>query len=483
MVTDLLKGVLAQDFLAFVEKCFEQLHGPNKFVPGEHIDVVAYHVERAIAGDHKRLLINMPPRHMKSFIVSVCLPAFLLGRAPDTKIILATYGEKLSVEHANKTRAIMSADWYQKVFPKTKIGVNTSVAMLRTTLNGYLFATSVDGPATGFGADVILVDDLAKADASPLEREKANKWFSSTLMTRFDDPKNGITIVAMHRTHTDDLSGFLLDQSGWTHVKLPAIAQAAEKIAKGVGSSFSRSIGDPLHPARMSAAELKALRVTLTPPVFAAQFQQEPDATSEALFDSKWFKAIPQIMHLNNYNFVVHSWDAASGEGPTASYSVCTVWGVLDDRCDLVSVYRKRVNYTRLRQAALKLVRTFPPTHIVIEDASSGKALLADLKNTFAGRIISYTPTDGKIERAEAVLDLLHAHGINYPKDATWASAFLQEVLTFPSSFNDDQVDSLTQFLAHKRHGFARLHAIPTAMLGDWIDDNGGYIQPLRVDS
>ncbi|GAB5504389.1 phage terminase large subunit [Pyruvatibacter sp.] len=476
MPNDLLNSVLSLDFLAFVEKCFDQLHGPGRFVPGAHINVVTHHVERAIAGEHKRLLINMPPRHLKSFIVSVCLPAFLLGKSPGKKIILATYGEKLSVEHASKTRAIMSSGWYREVFPKTNVAPNTSNTMLRTTQNGYLFATSVDGPGTGFGADVILVDDLAKADASPAERDKANKWFEVTLATRFDDPKQGVTIVAMHRTHTDDLSGYLLAQTNWTHLKLSAIATASQSLAMGTGSKFTRNIGDALHPERMTGADIEVQRATLIPSVFAAQYQQEPDAESEALFDRKWFHDIPEVMNLNNYDYIVHSWDAASGEAATASFSVCTVWGILGDRCDLIHVYRKRVNYTRLRVAALKLVRRYPPTHIVIENASSGRALLSDLMNLFDGRIIAAVPTRGKTERAEEILDLLYAHGINYPKHAPWANDFLQEVLAFPAGFHDDQVDSLTQFLAHKRYGFDRLFRIPASVLQDWIEDNGGYI-------
>ena len=181
-----------------------------------HILAMAYHLEQVRRGSIRRLIINAPPRTLKSLMSSVAFPAFILGHDPTKRVIAISYGSDLAIKHGNDFRAIMTAPWYQSLFPGTRISrtKNTELEVV-TTRNGFRLATSIDGTLTGRGGDVLIIDDpLKPTDAlSDSRREYVNNWFSNTLMSRLDDPLNGAIVVAMQRLHMDDLTGMLLRSS------------------------------------------------------------------------------------------------------------------------------------------------------------------------------------------------------------------------------------------------------------------------------
>jgi len=113
--------ILARDFSAFVTKVFETVSPGDVYLPNWHIDAMTYAAGRVMDGTIKRLITTVPPRHLKSIVFSVALPAFLLGRDPTNRIICVSYSSELAVKHANDFRAVMTAEWYRRVFPATKI--------------------------------------------------------------------------------------------------------------------------------------------------------------------------------------------------------------------------------------------------------------------------------------------------------------------------------------------------------------------------
>jgi hypothetical protein len=112
---------LANDFPAFVMKVFETVSGGDVFLSNWHIDAMTYAGQRVIDGKLKRLIVTVPPRHLKSIIFSVALPAFLLGRDPTERIICVSYSNDLATKHANDFRAVLSSSWYRCIFPDAKI--------------------------------------------------------------------------------------------------------------------------------------------------------------------------------------------------------------------------------------------------------------------------------------------------------------------------------------------------------------------------
>jgi hypothetical protein len=223
-----LDTMLAQDFSAFVRKVFETVSPGDVFLPNWHIDAMTFAAESVIDGKVRRLITTVPPRHLKSIIFSVSLPAFLLGQDPTKRIICVSYSNELAIKHAIDFRAVMSSEWYRRVFPKARVSREKDTQFeTMTTTRGYRFATSLGGTLTGRGADLIVLDDPQKPEEalSEVQRNSAAQWFDTTLLSRLDSKSEGAVVVVMQRLHEDDLAGRLLEKEGWQHLKIAAIAE------------------------------------------------------------------------------------------------------------------------------------------------------------------------------------------------------------------------------------------------------------------
>jgi hypothetical protein len=178
-----LDMMLAQDFSAFVRKVFETVSPGDPFLPNWHIDAMTFAAEGVIDGRIKRLITNVPPRHLKSIIFSVALPAFLLGQDPTKRVICVSYSSELAIKHALDFRAVISSEWYRRVFPRTLVSREKDTQFeTMTTARGFRFATSLGGTLTGRGADLIVLDDPQKPEEALSEalRNSAGQWFDTT---------------------------------------------------------------------------------------------------------------------------------------------------------------------------------------------------------------------------------------------------------------------------------------------------------------
>jgi predicted phage terminase large subunit-like protein len=240
------------DMKAFLIKVFETLHPHKKMISNWHLDLMIEYLEAVARGDIKRLIVNLPPRSLKSICINVAWPAWLLGKAPDTRIIAVSYNQRLSEKHSADCRMIMQSEWYHEMFPDTVIqrGMNTK-SRFSTTSHGFRFATSTGGTLTGEGADVIIIDDPTSAIEafSHKKRKRVYNWFRSCLLSRLNDLQNGKIILVMQRLHVDDLTGMLLkdeNKNSWTILKIPAIARKSQMISFG-NFTYCRAAGEDLY--------------------------------------------------------------------------------------------------------------------------------------------------------------------------------------------------------------------------------------------
>src|SRR3984957_17334686 len=280
MVDDgrLLQAVLRNDFRAFLEKVFNTLTPGQRYLSSWHIDAIAWRLERGRRGEIKRLIINLPPRSLKSIAASVAFPAYVLGHDPRTRIISVTYANDLSRKMSNDFRAVIQSAWYRDAFPATRIGrFKDSEAEIELTARGFRLAPSPGGTLTGRGGDIIIIDDpLKPIDAlSEPKRSFVNQWFANTLLSRLDDKRTGAIVIAMQRVHMDDLCGFVLGQSDeWTVLNIPAIAETYETFALPRGKVHHRSPGEVLSPERAPIEVLRDLRTQLGSDLFSAQYHR-----------------------------------------------------------------------------------------------------------------------------------------------------------------------------------------------------------------
>ncbi|HEY1631863.1 MAG TPA: hypothetical protein VGF56_11145 [Rhizomicrobium sp.] len=455
-----LLALLHSDLGVFTEWGFGALAGEGTpFVPNWHVDAIAWHLTLCALGKIQRLLITVPPRALKSHCASVCLPAWILGRDPKAKLMCVSYGDKPALEFATNTRTLMRLHDYHLAFPETVL-VDSSLDMLRTSAGGYRMATSVTGAATGFGCGYLIVDDMTKASASSNERLKAIDMFQTTLLSRLNNKKSDVVIVVAQRTHIDDLPGYLIDRGGWMHLDLPAIAQTNSLIDIGQPRSFLRKRGEILHPEREDKATLDQIHKDIGDAAFAAQYLGRPGAPQGAAFRGKWFPRYAEPYSLGRYDHRVFVIDTAFTAATTSDHSVCSVFGVWGDNSDLLDVLRERVDFEDLVKNVHRMIDKYKPTHIFIETSANGHPLYQLLRKKYGRGIHAIVSHMSKEDRAARVIGYLQRGKIRIPQRAAWLSAWENEVLSFPSSMYDDQVDTLVYFASYAERGFRNKPAI-----------------------
>jgi predicted phage terminase large subunit-like protein len=443
------QALLRLNFHAFVVKAFYELNPESTFLDNWHLALIANYLERCRRGELHRLIINVPPRSLKSHIVSVAFPAWALAKNPSAKIMTVSYGQDLAEKFAVECRKIIQAPWYQNIFPTRLVTARPPIRDFETNQGGYRLSSSVGGSLTGRGADLVIIDDPLKAEEalSDTQRDRVNDWFSNTLVTRLNDKETGCIVLVMQRLHEDDLTGHLLDQGGWSRVKLPAIAEEDERhTIEGLFGPYAvrRQAGEALHNKRESLAALAEIRKSVGEWNFAGQYQQSPAPAGGGMMKQSWFKTYKQ---LPEFRMVFHSWDTANKPGDLNDYSVCTTWGVVKNDLYLIHVYRERVDYPGLKRAVAELARTYRPLTILIEDKASGTPLVQELRYQGVHAIKAYMPKMDKLMRFYSVCPTVEGGFVHLPEKAPWLSVYLHEITSFPKAKHDDQADSTSQAL------------------------------------
>src|SRR6516164_3941130 len=248
-------ALLRADFASFAQHCFHELNPRTLFAASWYYEIIAAKLEAVRTGRSRRVIINMPPRHLKSHMASVCFPAWCLGHDPSAQILCASYAQDLADKLSRDCRQIVASASYRQLFATRLSAHRQAVSEFETTAQGCRLATSVGGVLTGRGADLIIIDDPLKPEEalSQTQRQAANDWFDHTLYSRLNDTRTGAIILIMHRLHEDDLVGHVLAQEDWEIVRFPAIAEDDETWALDTElgwHSFTRQRGEALHPER-----------------------------------------------------------------------------------------------------------------------------------------------------------------------------------------------------------------------------------------
>src|SRR5262249_53886370 len=285
-----------RDFYTFMHRAFRELNPRVPFLPNWHLELVAAKLQACFEGNIRRLIINVPPRSLKSHAAAVSFPAYVLGHNSSAPIICASYGQDLANKHSMDCRTLMASEWYRSIFPTQLSPQRQSLQEFLTSQNGFRLATSVGGVLTGRGADFIIIDDPLKPDEalSETQRRAVNEWFDHTLYSRLNDKRTGCIIIIMQRLHEDDLVGHVLEQEEWDLLRLPAIAEEDEShLIESLNRTHivRRDRGEALHPERETLEVLEHLRRTLGEYNFAGQYQQQPAPLGGGLVKADWFKA------------------------------------------------------------------------------------------------------------------------------------------------------------------------------------------------
>lgn len=443
----------------FIRAAWHVLEPGREYLHNWHVDCIADHLEAVKAGEIRKLIINMPPRSMKSISVTVCFPVWLWITDPGKRFFSASYAESLAIKHNVDRREIIRSKWFQSVWgDRFKLSDDQDQkSLFKNDHRGQMYATSVGGGGTGEGGDIIIIDDPVnpKMAASDTLRDHANTWRDGTVTTRKNDKKKSAEIIVMQRLHQKDLTGHVLskvdDPEPWTHLCLEGQSTSNKVYSfPHSGRKVEVKEGEYLHPDREGEKEHKQARVDLGELGYLSQYQQDPRISTEGFFQRSWwkrYKALPL-----DRNRRVMFIDCAEKPGISTDYTVMSVWDETSTGFNLVDVWRKRVAFPELKAAAIDNFNAHKPDSVVIEDKSAGVQLIQELKAKTSLPVIEYNPgSRDKVVRASGATPTVEAGNCYLPADRPWVELFISEHEKFPNDDHDDQVDTTSMMVEYFR--------------------------------
>ena len=437
------KDTIKSNFLSFVKYVWPD------FIEGSHHKKINDAFNRLSRGEIKRLIINMPPRHTKSEFASFLLPAWMIGKNPQLKIIQATHTADLAVDFGRKTKNLVDQENYKELFDTRLMEDSQAAGKWKTEQGGEYFAAGVGGAITGRGADLLIIDDPHKEQDIKKDSksfEKAWNWYTSGPRQRLQP--EGKIVCVMTRWSTKDLTGQMIKAQGeegsdeWEVIRLPAILPS----------------DTPVWPEYWTKEELEKTKASIPVANWNAQYQQEPTAEEGAIIKREWWqnwehKDPPRI------KYKIQSYDTAFTKKDTADYSAITTWGVFEtedtgDNIILLSAFKDRYEFPELRRTAHEEYLWWRPDMVLVEAKASGIPLTHELRQ-MGMPVVNFTPSRGndKHVRVNSVSPLFESGKVWAPMHEHFAQEVVEECASFPFGEHDDYVDSMTQALMRIRQG------------------------------
>jgi predicted phage terminase large subunit-like protein len=443
--SETVERLVRSDFGAFVGYAFRMQHG-ELLGNQPYIKAMIYIISGLINRKINRLLINLPPQHLKSFVCTICLAAYLLGNNPKLRIILLAYNDTFAEALSRKIRHLMQSAWYQKAFAATRIKEGHSRANdFETTAGGGVFAAGATGAITGRSADCIIYDDPSEIGDWNNERKLDLVWANfNTVLSRLQDKVRGQAIVVAHRVSENDLSSHLLAEQGWSYLRLPLIAVKTRKYELG-HEEWVREKGNVLRPAAYPAREIERLRRTQLAPPFELFYQQGLGSQAALKIRPEHFQSFEDFQL--PIGPVVLSIDPGYGSGPKASRSVIQAWKPHGKQHYLIDEFCEQCDLDELKDAFRLFVRNHRPSVALIENTANGPGLYSAVRRRAKFDLKRITPRqESKAVRLDDHRRKICGKKIFLPDLAIWREAFIAELVGFPGEY-DDRVDATTMYL------------------------------------
>lgn len=483
---------LSQSFRKYIPECWKLIEPATPYQSNWSTDAMADHLEACSRREITKLLIMIPPRHMKSSTVAVAWPSWDWTHTPSDRFLFCSYALTLSIRDSTRSRRVMQSSWYRRrwghMFQMT--GDQNAKMRYENDKSGYRIASAVEATATGEGGDYVVIDDPhnIKDIGSDVKRVAVLDWWDQVMPTRVNDAKRGVFIVVMQRCHEADLAGHIMKAGGFEILRLPAEFEM-DKRKTSIGWSDPRTKkGELLWPARFGQAEIDHLKRVLGPYGAAGQLQQRPAPAEGGIFKRQWFQLWPHDQKLPAFEFIVQSYDTAFTKDTENDASAGTTWGLFKHPKKghycvmLLDAWSEHLEYHALRRKVKEdweshygdQKRPKRPDIVLVEEKGSGITLLQDLR-LLKVPCYGYNPNKAdKLVRAHATVPFAF-NGLIYILESTaepgepvrWSRDFMHEVLVFDKGTSDNYVDTLTQTILMLRN-----KGLVIATVGGFEDEN-----------
>ena len=478
---DALREVSAElarrSFREFSKQAWHVVEPARPLIHAWHMDAAAEHLQAVSEGRIRDLLINMPPGHAKSLLVSVLWPAWNWIRTENGPLwrgLFSSYDFGLATRDSVRCRALIESPWYRETFRPlwTLKSDQNEKHFFENTASGFRMSLSVGGRGTGFRGDAIVIDDPLNASDQYSEnaRNVSIAFWDQTMSSRLNDPRTGARVIVMQRLHDQDLSGHVLLQGNYVHLCLPSEFEPERRSVTSIGWQDPRSErGEVLFEALYPQTVLDQAKKDLGSAGFAGQHQQRPSPATGGILKRFWWGywklrgsilppvrvrfedgsegEIEAIDLPEEFDEVIQSWDCSFKDTKISDYVVGQVLARKGARRYLLDQVRGRKDMPDTVQAIRDLTLKYPNSGAkLVEDKANGPAVIQTLKLEISG-LIEINPEGGKMSRAQAVSPDVEAHNwyLPYPGLYSWVPDFIEECAAFPNGANDDQVDAWSQ--------------------------------------
>lgn len=467
----------ARNLHSFVKHAWYTVES-TPFQDGWHIGAICEHLQAVSDGQIRNLLINLPPRHAKSTVVSVMWPAWRWVTRPAHKWFFASYAQPLSTRDSVRCRRVIQSRWYQRRWADSfqLTGDQNQKMRFENSMGGHRIASSVTGGATGEGGDTIGIDDPHNREEidSEVKRLEVLDWWDRTMSTRLNDPNTGSNVIIMQRLHEDDLAGHILasDYAGeWDLLRLPA-EWDGRRIWTSIGWTDPRTEdADLLWPERFTRPAIERLKVQLQSEA-SGQLQQNPTPPEGGIVKRHWWRFWePEGVDLGPYFskladgsnhqheivklpavFDEHaqSWDLTFKDTKKSDYVAGGFWSLAGANAYLRDIFWNRADVQKTIDAINAMKDAHPETGmILVEDKANGPAVLTLLREKVPG-MIPFDPGDqDKTRRLKAQIPWIQAGNVilPHPRLYEWVARYITQMSSFPNDRYDDVVDMTTQLL------------------------------------
>jgi predicted phage terminase large subunit-like protein len=444
-------------FSAFARRAWSELEPYVEFVDGWFVDAIAYHLEAVTAGQIRNLLICMPPRLMKSTLVSQMWPAWEWTERAELRYLTSSYAYDLALKDAVRHRRLVLSLWYQRLWgDRVRLTTDQNVkSRFDNDRGGGRIVTSVEGIGTGDGGDRVMCDDphnVKEAETAD-RRDEVIHWWNVVMSSRRNEPAKSAMIVVQQRVHEEDLAGHLKARGDYVVLELPQEYQGQKTTGIGFADPRTRE-GQLLVPARWTPEAVDQQKMELGPWQFGAQHNQTPSQAQGSILKRAnwqfWSRANP----FPHFRRVGAFMDSAETVGDDSAYTALGLWAESATEWWLLDLVYGQYEFPDLEEMAKQawaIWRAGPlairPREFVVEFKSSGIALVQALMQNTRIPVIGYTPKGDKEIRTHAISGFHAAKRfrVPLPDEAEWdVLGFIKEHSDAPAGRLWDRVDMTT---------------------------------------